>query len=910
MSASYRMHSGKSCFAVLLCGLLLPTCMFQNGCMLQEGAADSETANSETAAALPAGSDAPPAAEPAKTAAPATDPAAPKDTRPTNRLIRESSPYLRHHAHNPVDWFPWGPEALEKARKEDKLIFLSIGYSSCHWCHVMEDKVFSNPEIARIMNEHFVNIKVDREERPEVDDVYMTALSLYFQAIGSSQTGGWPLSMFLTPDAKPLGGGTYFPPDDEEGRMGFTTLMSRVVQSWKDKRKEFENNAELLTRAVQSSSRPRLALQPVKLERALVTAVSANLQATYDAEHGGFGFSATDPERPKFPVPTKLALLLYEARQHADQPAGEMLYHTLDRMAAGGIYDQIGGGFHRYSTDRFWRVPHFEKMLYDNAQLAEVYAEAFAVSNKPRYREVAEGIIAFVLRDLTDPQGGFYSALDADTEGVEGKYYVWTLGEIAAVLSTEDAKICRAVYGMGEMPNSDLGYVLERPRPLDDVAQELQLDRAQLDARLATIEQKLLAQRSRRHAPLRDDKILTSWNGLMIRCLARAGLLFEQPAYIRAAEKAAHFVLLSMRDDKGHLQRSYRTSQPALNGYLDDYAFLVEGLLALQQATRDEKWGNAARRLIDLQLEQFWDEKQTGCFFTSHDHEAILARTKPAYDSVLPSGNSVTVRNLLRMAAISAQSTYRDRARETLELFAPQFARTPGGLTNMALALNEYLDAPEFAAPPKRAALAEPDRPHVQRPADAVRSRPSAVTIIQVNDQQPVKVAQAAPSEKPEKPAKPPEIVTAQAFLSVDRLPSNAACKVLVRLTIAEHWHINANPAQPDFLIPTRLTLKSKLGTRLGTVRYPAPEKLEVPESDEPYLVYSGTADLVGVLEVPAAAAGLREELTLEIKYQACNKDECLPPKTLSLKMPIDVARDNRTVKSINAKLFAPPPKK
>lgn len=895
MARISRFRGGVSCLAVLIANLLVW------GCSLQEGSAESDTATALPGAKSPAAAPAPdPAAVP--TAVPAS-----KDGRPVNRLARETSPYLLLHAHNPVDWYPWGPEALEKARKEDKLIFLSIGYSSCHWCHVMEHKVFSNPEIARAMNENFVNIKIDREERPDLDDVYMTALSLYFQAIGSSQTGGWPLSMFLTPDAKPLGGGTYFPPEDQEGQMGFPTLMKRVVQSWKEKRKEFESNAELLTKAVQSSSRPRLALQTVKLERPLVTAIAANLGTTYDAEFGGFGFAPTAPDRPKFPVPTKLALLQYEAARHGDKQAAEMLYHTLDRMAAGGIYDHLGGGFHRYSTDRFWRVPHFEKMLYDNAQLAGVYAEAFRQSKNPRYREVAEGIIAFVLRDLTDPQGAFYSALDADTEGVEGKHYVWSLGEISSVLSPAETQLCRALFGLGDTPNSDLGYVLERQRPLDELARDLQLTPEQLRRQAEDIRQKLLAQRKKRQAPMRDDKILTSWNGLMIRSLARAGTLFQKPEYVQAAEKAAHFILTSMRDGKGRLQRSYRTKQPALNGYLDDYAFLIEGLLALQKATSDEKWGNAARRLIDLQLELFWDQQQKGCYFTSHDHEAILARTKPSYDSVLPSGNSVTVRNLLRIAALSKQTTYRDRARETLELFATQFEKTPGGMTNMALALDEYLDAPDFAsapgpAPARPPAVAAPSAgaPSARAPAGVRRPRSPTVTIIQVNDEK---------EKAAKKPAKP-ELVTSEVFLSVDRLPPNAASKVLVQIKIADKWHINANPAQPDFLIATRVTLKSKLGTKLAQIRYPAGEKLDVSGSDVPYLVYTGSVNLLGVLEVPDSAAGKREELTVEIKYQACNDDQCLPPKTLTFKVPLDVAAKGETVKAINGKLFSPPAKK
>ncbi|HTI52009.1 MAG TPA: thioredoxin domain-containing protein, partial [Planctomycetaceae bacterium] len=491
---------------------------------------------------------------------------------PTNRLSRETSPYLLAHARNPVDWYPWGPEALEKARKEEKPIFLSIGYSSCHWCHVMEQKVFSDPEIARYMNDHFVNIKVDREERPDIDDIYMTALQMYFQAIKSTQTGGWPLSIFLTPDGRPLGGGTYFPPQDEQGRTGFPTLMKKVVESWRDNRRQMETNADILADAVRQASRPRAALTAPKLDRDLLGPVLKSLEAGYDAEYGGFGFDRRSPDRPKFPVPVKLALLQYETKRHNDERAGKMLYDTLDRMAAGGIYDHVGGGFHRYSTDRFWRVPHFEKMLYDNAQLADVYAEAYRHTGQIHYRDIAESTIEFVFRELTDPRGAFYSALDADSEGAEGKYYVWTGEELAATLSPEELDLCKVVYGTEGSPRFELGHVLEQVIPIDTAASKLKRPAVELERELKGIRQKLLSARQKRTAPARDDKILTSWNGLMIRTLARAGVIFEKPAYVQAGAKAAEFLLTELRDDKGRLCRSYRAGQARVGAYLDDYA--------------------------------------------------------------------------------------------------------------------------------------------------------------------------------------------------------------------------------------------------------------------------------------------------------------------------------------------------
>jgi hypothetical protein len=815
--------------------------------------------------------------------------------RHSNRLARESSPYLLAHAHNPVDWYPWGPEALEKARKEAKPIFLSIGYSSCHWCHVMEKKVFSEPEIARYMNEHFVNIKVDREERPDLDDIYMTALQMYFEAVGSPQTGGWPLSLFLTPDGRPLGGGTYFPPDDGEGRLGFPSLMKRVVASWRDNRKEMETNADILANAVRAAARPRQTLQTVSLERGLIEPVLKSLAAGYDSEYGGFGFSAKAPDRPKFPVATKLALLQYEVARRGNEQAGKMLYYTLDQMAAGGIYDHIGGGFHRYSTDRYWRVPHFEKMLYDNAQLADVYADAFRCTKHRHYQAVVEGTIAFVLRDLRDAGGAFYASLDADSEGLEGKYYVWTDEDLARILSQEDLTVCQVVYGTGGEKNFELGHVLEMRRSMDAAAKKLKMPVVQLERQTAEIGKKLLAARQQRRAPARDDKILAAWNGLMIRALARAGVILEKPEYVQAAEKAANFILAEMRDEKGRLYHSYAGGKAKLDAYLDDYAYVNEGLLALHLATNNEKWANAARRLSDLQLQLFWDDQGKGCYFTSHTHEALLARTKNAYDSVLPSGNSVTVRNLLRLEAFSKQADYRDRARQTLELFVPLIADSPSGLTNMALALDEFLD--------------------VNQPAK--ESRPTSETRLGIAPDSAVVLAGgeddtgSAIGKKAAKKDKEKEIITGQAFLAVDRLPAGGKCRVLVQLQIADGWHVHANPpGDAEIDIATEVEIDSKLELELKNLRYPAGKKTDRGPDEKPQLLYTGKVSVFGEIEVPAATAGRRDDVVLLVNYQACNDKKCLPPKKLKLTLPVSVARQGEAVKAINESLFAAPAKK
>ena len=464
----------------------------------------------------------------------ADEPAA-GEPKHTNQLADETSPYLLLHAHNPVDWRPWGPEALQAAKDENKPIFLSIGYSSCYWCHVMEREVFENEEIAEYINEHFICIKVDREERPDIDDQYMLALQLYYQAIGSPQGGGWPLSMFLTPDAKPFAGGTYFPAEDKPGMPGFKSVTKQIHTLWTDREADLRKNGEFLTAAVERASQPQLALEKVELDESLVVGVVNALMDKHDPDHGGF-FNPEAPNGPKFPSAPNLAFLQnWIARggfNHADpatkqrvDAATKAISLTLDRMATGGIRDHLGGGFHRYSVDREWRVPHFEKMLYDQAQIAEAYLYGNAQTPNPSYRVIAEEILDFVLRRMTSPDGGFYSALDAETDGVEGKYYVWSREEIDSLLGVADAKIFAAAYGFNEESRFEHGYVLFLPQSLESTAQDLHLLDSQLETRLAAMRSKLLTARQQRPALLRDEKILTSWNGLMIRAFRVGRLL-------------------------------------------------------------------------------------------------------------------------------------------------------------------------------------------------------------------------------------------------------------------------------------------------------------------------------------------------------------------------------------------------
>jgi uncharacterized protein YyaL (SSP411 family) len=799
--------------------------------------------------------------------------AAPKRTH-TNRLARETSPYLLMHAHNPVDWYPWSPEVFEKAKREGKPIFLSIGYSSCHWCHVMERLVFENEDIARTMNENFVNVKVDREERPDVDDVYMTAFLVYAQAIKSGEGGGWPLSMFLTPDGKPFAGGTFFPAHDVEGREGFPKILARVSDLWRNKRALVEKNADILASEVRRMMRPGLNLSPTKLERALATAAVKALVESVDPEFGGVDFNSREPDAAKFPTPPKLALLEYAAKQPGDEQAAVALSLTLDHIAAGGIRDHLGGGFHRYSTDRRWHVPHFEKMLYDQAQLAELYAEAYRRTGQRAYRNVAEETFDFVLNEMTDAEGGFISAIDAETGGVEGTYYLWSAAQIDSVLGPRDGKLFKRVYGLNQPQQSERGSVLYQAVGLDVIAKELRLPPDKLDARMDVLRRKVLAKRQERTPVPRDDKVLAAWNGLMIRALARGGAILKRDNYIQSAEKAATFVLKRMRNEQGELLRTYRADQAKIPAYLEDYAYVTQGLLALFETTRDQKWLRAARTLCDDQVRLFWDEESKGFFFTSQQHEALIARTRNAFDAVLPSGNSVSVRNLVRLASYSADQRYRELARQTLEAFAPALAQAPASMPALAVALLEYLDhsAPGTGQNAPQPATASDESEILQTAGQNVE---------------------------------PPGVgrVKAKAFLSVKKLPPGGQCEIVVFLSIKEGWHINSHSVQ-EWQIPTELTVSSKLGTKLVRVAYPKGTLARVSGSEQPVLVYEKEAAIRGVLAVPREAAGQIEEFRIQVRYQACNDRECDQPKSVKLLGKVPLAREGEAVQAANSNLF------
>jgi uncharacterized protein YyaL (SSP411 family) len=621
----------------------------------------------------------------------AAEPNAPR--RPANRLAKETSPYLLLHAHNPVDWRPWGPEALAQAKAEKKLIFLSIGYSSCYWCHVMERESFLDPEIAALLNKHFISIKVDREERPDIDEIYMTALQLYYQVLGSQRGGGWPLSMFLTPDARPIGGGSYFPPRDKNGGDGFLTVVGRVQQLWEQNPQQVQQSADMLTDYVRQTLVRRRGPAGASPKASALDEVQRALADQFDARHGGFGFSEANERRPKFPEPSNLVFLLDRVQRTGDAQAKAMLLTTLEKMAAGGIRDHLGGGFHRYSTDRFWRVPHFEKMLYDNGQLTSVYAEAWQLTKREHFRQAVDEMLAFVAREMTSPEGAFYSALDAETEAEEGRYYVWEKPELQKLLAPAEFELLADLYSFRGAPNFEERYVLLHSESPAALAEERKLTPAELQQRAQPARAKLLAARQQRKRPLTDTKVLTAWNGLMIRGYADAGRIFGEPRYTQTAAKAAEFVLATLRTSDGRLLRTYAGGQAKLAAYLDDYAFLIDGLIALHRATGEERWLTQADALMADQLRWFWDSQGGGFFYTASDHEELIARSKDPIDKAEPSGNSVSAGNLVYLGVALNKPDYLARAEETIRDAAPLLERAPAALPRMAVSLAALLEA-------------------------------------------------------------------------------------------------------------------------------------------------------------------------------------------------------------------------
>ena len=633
--------------------------------------------------------------------------AEPESAKPkhTNRLAKETSPYLLQHAHNPVDWYPWGEEARAKAKKEGKLIFLSVGYSSCHWCHVMERESFLDEEIAKLMNANFVCIKVDREERPDVDTIYMTALHVYQQLAGGRRGGGWPMSMFLTPEAEPIFGGTYFPARDGdrgEGSTGFLTIVKTIQELWAKSPERIREDAKTIAKFTKAELESRRGALTVPLDDTLVASVQEALAEQYDERYGGFGFDLGNPNRPKFPEPSNLVFLLDRVRREKNEQAKAMLVGTLEHMSQGGIRDHLGGGFHRYSVDRYWSIPHFEKMLYDNGQLASVYAQAYELTGRDDFRRTTTELCDFVLREMTDETGGFYAALDAESEHEEGKFYRWDKSEVEKALTAEEFALFAFCYGLDGDPNfEEKHYAPQLPRPLSELAAQKKLTEDELEAQLVPIRKKLFDLRAKRPRPLTDTKILTADNGLMIGGLADAGRILQEPRYVESAARAAEFVITKLRQPDGRLYRTFGGGQAKLNGYLNDYAFLADGLIRLYRATNDKRWLNEADAVTAKQIELFADDAGGAFFFTSKDHEELLARTKELADNALPAGNSVAATNLIYLASELKKPEYLSRAGKSVAATAAVMQNSPGAAPWMAAAIPALAEAREKLKPAK-----------------------------------------------------------------------------------------------------------------------------------------------------------------------------------------------------------------
>ncbi len=751
--------------------------------------------------------------------------------RPANRLSHETSPYLLQHAHNPVDWYPWGEAAFEKARREHKPIFLSIGYSSCHWCHVMERESFENEEVARLLNDHFVAIKVDREERPDLDDIYMTAVQLL------TQRGGWPMSTWLLPDGRPFHGGTYYP------RPQFLQLLANIAEVYASRTADVEQNAAQLTQAmaeVMNSREPA----DTPLTSALVENALSRMGAAYDETFGGFG------RAPKFPPSTGLPLL-FHAMERSRSAADPLRWatHTLTAMAHGGIHDHLGGGFHRYSTDRQWLVPHFEKMLYDNAQLSRAYAEAFRLTGRPEFREIAEETYDWVLREMTSPDGAFYSSLDADSEGEEGRFYVWTQAEILERLGAEDGGFFCRVYTIlpggnfrEEATGRPTGHnILHLTRPLLDWARETGEPLDAFNARLKAMRDTLLAARVQRVWPGLDDKSITAWNGLMIGSLARGGTLLQRPDYLEAAIRAADFFLTQMRPE-GRLLRSWRHGPGAPLAVLEDYAHLAHAFLDLHDATGEDRWLHEGVALTDEMIRLFADEEAGAFFNTAADHEAILFRTKASFDQAMPSGNGMAALVLLRLHGLTGDGRYLRRAQGTLGFFLGAMQRNSGGMDTLILAAAVYLEqAGEIASVPALAATA------MQGP------------------------------------------LSARADLSPDIVAPGGEATLRVTLDIAPGWRVHAETAGDGALEPTRLRLSTGESVSVGRMTSPEATEVVLPWAEAPLAMYQGSVSWELPLHVARDAPAGMATARVFVDAQPCDEERCIAPTTLALEVALRI---------------------
>ncbi len=767
---------------------------------------------------------------------PITPPASHGDkvsTAHTNRLINETSPYLLQHANNPVDWYAWGTEAFEAARAQDKPIFLSIGYSTCYWCHVMERESFEIQEVADVMNAHFISIKVDREERPDVDDIYMAAVQ------ATTGSGGWPMSVFLEPQTlKPFLGGTYFP------RKQFVTLLNRVSELWATRRSTLVQNADRLAESViryLEADTP-----PVAIGEQEVLKARLGLMRMYDRSDGGFGGGGGGARAMKFPMPVYLDLLM--GIGWADEEVRAAVLHTLDRMATGGMYDHIGGGFHRYSTDARWLVPHFEKMLYDNGQLASTYAAAYERTGDAFYAEIVRETLDYVLSEMTGDEGAFYSAQDAEVNAREGGNYIWTKRQVREALTDagldEEIDFALEVYGFDRGTNfrdphhpedgyKNVVYLVARP---DAQAREMGVSVEAFNDRLARVNAALFAVRARRDQPGTDDKVLAGWNGLMIGGMADGGRVLNEPKYIQAARRAAEFVLTRMRSEDGGLLRTYRAGQAKISGVLEDYALFIRGLIALSRATGDATLLGEAQRLAGEARQRFGDERHGAYFDTLQGQSDLFVRTKSSYDGAVPCGNTVMINNLLDLYELTGDEAYRKDAAAALEGISAAIARGPFNTALATLGL-------------KRMIAGDP----------------------QILTTQPA-------------PAVPSDMVTVQVSTEAVSLAPGRDAELQITLRIAEGYHVNAHEPGLAFLIPLDVRLIGSGGVA-AHAKYPKSEPFRGAFADEEMRVYTGAVVVTVRLEQTGKIIG-RPQLVLT--YQVCTYKVCLAPKTEVLPVVID----------------------
>lgn len=599
----------------------------------------------------------------------------------SNRLVHEKSPYLLQHAYNPVDWFPWSEEAFEKAKTEDKPIFLSIGYSTCHWCHVMEHESFEDNQVANLMNEAFVSIKVDREERPDIDKVYMQVAQMM------TGGGGWPLTIIMTPNKDPFFAATYIPKESRYGQLGMLQLIPRIQDIWK---KDRDNIKNIIRQIKDALTEGQTRAGELELDMDAIESAFTSLSRRFDDKNGGFGSA------PKFPSPHNLLFLLRYWKRTGDKWALHMVEQTLQKMRIGGVYDHIGFGFHRYSTDSTWLLPHFEKMLYDQAMIALAYAEIYQATKKPEYADAVREIFTYVLRDMTHPEGAFYSAEDADSEGEEGKFYVWSFDEVKELLSDEQIEPFVKAFNLrpegnfkDEATRKATGLnIPHRTQSVDEIGKSLNIKLESLENLLNRAREKLFDKRAKRVRPLRDDKILTDWNGLMIAALSYGGRVLDEPEYIKSAEKAAEFILKYMRNDDGLLFHRFRESEITVEGFLDDYAFMIWGLIELYEATLNPTYLELALEINEKQTQLFWDNEQGAFYFTSAESEKLLVRQKEAYDGAIPSGNSISMYNQIRLSHLLGNAELEQKSSEISKAFSSDVQRSPTGFTMMLAALD------------------------------------------------------------------------------------------------------------------------------------------------------------------------------------------------------------------------------